>query len=115
MPGYQAPEQTIGPAARAATVFGAIVSQAGQAGRIRLPDGIPPLPGSFAGDAARLRESALAGVPDAVAAAAVASWAALFGLVSFELFGQFENVITDRAAFFAHAVGILGRMACLPA
>ena len=49
-------------------------------------------------------------MPDAVAAAAVASWAALFGLVSFELFGQFENVITDRAAFFAHAVGILGRM-----
>ena len=114
VPGYQAPEQTIGPAARAATVFGAIVSQAGQAGVIRLPDGLPPLPVSFAGDAARLRESALAGLPDAVAAAAVATWAALFGLVSFELFGQFENVITDRAAFFAHAVGILGRMSGLP-
>ena len=54
-------------------------------------------------------------MPDAVAAAAVATWAALFGLVSFELFGQFENVITDRAAFFAHAVGILGRMSGLPA
>ena len=59
-------------------------------------------------------ESVLAEVPDEVAAAALASWAALFGLVSFELFGQFENVITDRAAFFAHAVGILGRMAGAP-
>jgi len=115
VPGYQAPEQTIGPAARAATVFGAIVSQACQAGAIRLPDGIPPLPGSFAADAARLRESVLASVPDEVAAAALASWAALFGLVSFELFGQFENVITDRAAFFAHAVATLGRMVGLPA
>ena len=114
VPGYQAPEQTIGPAARAATVFGAIVSQACQAGAIRLPDSIPPLPGSFAMDAARLRESVLAKVPDEVAVAALACWAALFGLVSFELFGQFENVITDRAAFFTHAVGILGRMAGLP-
>ncbi len=115
VPGYRAPEQTIGPAARAATVFGAIVSQASQAGAIRLPDGIPPLPEAFAADAARLRASVLAEVPDEVAAAALASWAALFGLVSFELFGQFENVITDRAAFFAHALGILGRMAGLPA
>ena len=115
VPGYQAPEQTIGPAARAATVFGAIVSQACQAGAIRLPDGIPPLPESFAADAARLRESVLASVPDEVAATALVSWAALFGLVSFELFGQFENVITDRAAFFAHAVATLGRMAGLPA
>ena len=32
----------------------------------------------------------------------------------FELFGQFENVISDRAAFFAYAVGGLGRLAGLP-
>ena len=25
-------------------------------------------------------------------------------MISFELFGQFENVITDRAAFFAYAM-----------
>ena len=115
VPGYRAPEQTIGPAARAATVFGAIIGAAWQAGAIRLPAGAPGPPESFGPDAARLRESVLAGVPDAVAAPAVASWAALFGLVNFELFGQFENVITDRGAFFAHALGCLGRMAGLPA
>ncbi|MBO0516991.1 TetR-like C-terminal domain-containing protein, partial [Streptomyces beijiangensis] len=30
-------------------------------------------------------------------------WAQLFGLVSFEIFGQFNRVVEDRDAFFAHA------------
>jgi AcrR family transcriptional regulator len=113
VPGYQAPERTIGPAARAATVFGRIVAEAYQAGAVRLPEACPP-PGPFTADAARLRESVLAGVPDEVIAAALVAWTALFGLLSFELFGQFENVITDRPAFFAHSVRRLGRMAGLP-
>ena len=46
-------------------------------------------------------------------AAALAAWTALFGMISFELFGQFENVITDRAAFFAYAVAGLGWLAGL--
>ena len=50
----------------------------------------------------------MAEVPDDVVAGAVASWAFLFGMVSFELFGQFENVITDRSAFFEHSVRCLG-------
>ena len=37
-------------------------------------------------------------------------WAGLFGLLSFELFGQFENVVTDRGAYFDHAVRCLGRV-----
>ncbi|MGP7996924.1 MAG: TetR/AcrR family transcriptional regulator [Streptosporangiaceae bacterium] len=114
VPGYQAPQQTIGPAARAATVFGKIIGDAYLAGALRPPGGPPP-PASFAADATTLRDSVLPGVPDDVAAAAIACWAGLFGLLSFELFGQFENVITDRDAYFGHAVGCLGRMAGLPA
>ena len=49
-------------------------------------------------------------VPDAVIAAALTAWAGVFGLISFELFGQFNNVITDRPAYFAHAVTSLGRL-----
>ncbi len=113
VPGYQAPERTIGPAARSAAVFGRIVSEAYRAGAVQLPETCPP-PGSFAADAARLRELVLAGVPDEVIAASLAAWTALFGLLSFELSGQFENVITDRAAFFAHSVRRLGRLAGLP-
>ena len=114
VPGYQAPQQTIGPAARAATVYGTIISQAYRAGALRLPVGGPAAPEPLRADAAALRESIMPGVPDDVIAAAVTCWCGLFGLLSFELFGQFENVITDRAAFFEHAVRTLGRMAGLP-
>src|SRR6516225_34854 len=139
VPGYQAPERTIGPASRAAAVFGKII---GDAYRARAAGALgpateapgpateapgpatehasgtvpgPPVPEAFMPDAARLRDAILAGVPDEVAAGALIAWSGLFGLVSFELFGQFENVVTDRAAFFDHAVARLGLLTGLPA
>jgi AcrR family transcriptional regulator len=115
VPGYRAPERTIGPASRAAAVFGKIVSDAQRDGAMAVPGYWPPAPGAFGPDAGRLRDSVLAGVPDDVAARTVAAWAGLFGLVSFELFGQFENVVTDRDALFHHSAVCLGRLAGLSA
>jgi AcrR family transcriptional regulator len=116
VPGYQAPERTIGPASRPAVVFGKIIGDAYRAGATAdLPAPLVPVPASFAPDAARLRDTILEGVPDHIAAAALIAWSGLFGLVSFELFGQFENVVTDRAAFFDHAAACLGRLTGLPA
>ena len=116
VPGYEAPEQTIGPASRAAAVFGKIIGDAYRAGATTDPPGpVVPVPASFTQDAARLRDAIMEGVPDHVAAAALIAWSGLFGLVSFELFGQFENVVTDRAAFFDHAAACLGRLTGLPA
>jgi AcrR family transcriptional regulator len=115
VPGYQAPERTIGPASRVAAVLGKIISDA-QASRVLDPPALCPAPpGSFAPDAARLRQSVLPGVPDEVAARALVTWASIFGLVSFELFGQFENVVTDRSGYFDHAVSCLGRETGIPA
>lgn len=37
----------------------------------------------------------------------MAAWAQLYGLIGFELFGQFNRVVEDRATFFRHAVGEL--------
>lgn len=110
VPGYQAPEQTIGPATRVAAVLGKVISDAHADGVLDPPALCPAPPDSFTPDAARLRDSVLAAVPDRVAARALATWASLFGLVSFELFGQFENVVTDRDAFFDHAASCLGGM-----
>ena len=126
VPGYRAPEQTIGPASRPAAVFGRIVGDAYRAGAGAGAPGSapeqgsltapgPPVPESFAPDAARLREAIMDGVPDQVVAGALTAWSGLFGLVSFELFGQFENVVTDRAAFFDHAAARLGSLPGLPA
>ncbi len=116
VPGYEAPEQTIEPASRSAAVFGKIIGDAYRAGATAGPPGpMVPVPASFTPDAARLRDAILEGVPDHIAAAALIAWSGLFGLVSFELFGQFENVVTDRAAFFDHAAACLGRLTGVPA
>ncbi len=115
VPGYQAPEQTIGAAIRVAAVFGKIVSDAHASGVLDPPGICPPPPASFTEDAGRLRETVLTAVPDDATARALAAWASVFGIVSFELFGQFENVVTDRGAFFDHSAACLGRMMGLPA
>jgi AcrR family transcriptional regulator len=114
VPGYQAPADTIVPAARSAAVFGRLASDAAAAGALTpVPAGPPPA--VLAADLAQLRDTVMPDVPDGVAAAALTAWAGVFGLISFELFGQFNNVITDRPAYFTHAVSSLARLFGLPA
>jgi AcrR family transcriptional regulator len=115
VPGYQAPADTIAPAARSAAVFGRLVSQAQAAGVLRPPPAAPPLPPTLTGDLAQLRSDLMPGVPDEVVAAALTVWAAVFGIISFELFGQFNNVIADRDAYFGRALADLARLFGLPA
>jgi AcrR family transcriptional regulator len=115
VPGYQAPQDTVGPAMRDSVVYGRILSEAYAAGALNPPDDRPPPPPSFAGDAELLREAVMPGLPDDVLTRAVVAWTGLFGMVSFELFGQFNNVITDRAALFDHTMACLARLIGLPA
>jgi len=51
-------------------------------------------------DLGRARADVAPGVPDPLMLAAMAGWTQLFGIVSFELFGQFNNVVEARAEFF---------------
>jgi AcrR family transcriptional regulator len=113
VPGYQAPDATIVPAARSAVVFGRLVSEAHAAATLQPPGA--PVPAPLTEDLQRLREAIMPGVPDPVAAAALTAWAGVFGVISFELFGQFKNVITDLPAYFDHAVASLGALFGLPA
>ena len=114
VPGYAAPQDTIVPATRTAVVFGRIVSEAGREGRLDPPGGYPPPPASFAQDAAAIGEAVVPGLPEDVVARAVTGWPGLFGAVSFELFGQYNNVITDLAAVFDYAMRGLGRQIGFP-
>ncbi len=134
VPGYQAPADTIGPAARSAVVFGRLVSDAHAAGQLTPPPagqltpppacqataspqpapGLQAMPGSLAEDAGRLRGTVLPGVPDDMVIGALTAWAGVFGVISFELFGQFKNVVTDTAGYFDRAVADLGRLMGLP-
>ncbi|MEU8384659.1 TetR/AcrR family transcriptional regulator [Streptosporangium sp. NPDC048865] len=103
VPGYRAPQDTVPAALRDTVVYGRIISEAHRAGALHPPGADPPVPPSFAGDAARVREL-MPGVPDDVVARSLIAWTGLFGWVGFELFGQFDNVILDRATAFDHAM-----------
>lgn len=106
VPGYHAPQDTVDPAVRDTAVFGSIVSEAYRAGVLHPPDICPDPPSSFSGDAERVREL-MPEVPDTVVARGIAAWTGLYGWLSFELFGQFENVILDRRNAFTHNIRCL--------
>jgi AcrR family transcriptional regulator len=100
VPGYVAPETTVPPAARVALLLIGIARDAHQAGALTEP----PLPADLHPEAERMVAEFAGDLPPAVAVALVAAWAELYGLVSFELFGQFRRVVEDREFFFRHAV-----------
>ncbi|MEU6758169.1 TetR/AcrR family transcriptional regulator [Streptomyces sp. NPDC046685] len=110
VPGYSAPMDTVGPASRVANVLIGILRAAHQGRGLALP----PLPSTLRPEADRMTAEFAEGLPPQVTAALVAAWAQLVGLVSFELFGQFNRVVEDRAGFFAHAVGQLAQGVGLP-
>ncbi|MGP3684070.1 TetR/AcrR family transcriptional regulator [Streptomyces sp. IBSNAI002] len=99
VPGYSAPADTIGPASRVANTLIAIVRTAYEGRGLALP----PLPAALRPEAVRMTADFAGDLPPEVTAALVAAWAQLVGLVSFELFGQFNRVVEERAGFFAHA------------
>ncbi|GAA2402509.1 TetR/AcrR family transcriptional regulator [Streptomyces glaucosporus] len=106
VPGYSAPEITVAPASRVALALVAVVRDARAAGVLREPAG-PPVPRSVAEDAELLTARLGLDLPAPVTAALLAAWAELFGLIGFEIFGQFNRVVEAREEFFDHAVARL--------
>jgi AcrR family transcriptional regulator len=106
VPGYTAPSATIAPAARASNVLlGILAAAAGRLTPAMAEDDVPP------GDRKALAPArSIVGpeVPDALLQRGLMAWAALFGTVSFELFGQLHGIVGeqpgDREAFFAESV-----------
>ncbi|NWF25692.1 TetR/AcrR family transcriptional regulator [Streptomyces sp. PKU-EA00015] len=103
VPGYTAPQDTIAPASRVGAVFISIVREAHRTEGLA----VPTLGGGVRTEAERVAAAFAPDLPPSVVAALIAAWAQLFGLISFELFGQFERVVEDRDAFFAHAAARL--------
>ncbi|MEV5934925.1 TetR/AcrR family transcriptional regulator [Streptomyces sp. NPDC052079] len=103
VPGYTAPDTTVPAAARAVLVIVGILRDA-QAG---LGLAKPPLPPELKPEAVRMAAELAPDLPPEVVVTTVAAWAQLFGLIGFELFGQFNRVVEDRDTFFRHVVGQL--------
>ncbi|WP_406002269.1 TetR/AcrR family transcriptional regulator [Streptomyces sp. NBC_00829] len=103
VPGYRAPMDTVGPASRVGLALVSIVRDAHRDSGIALP----PLAEELRPEAHRLGATFAPDLPPAVVVALVSVWPQLFGLISFELFGQFNRFVEDRDALFAHAVARL--------
>jgi AcrR family transcriptional regulator len=131
VPGYQAPQATIPPAARVARVVGGLLAAAWpQTGGTDGP-GSPrpaalqppalqpparaPLPPVLAGQAATVADAIAPGVPPAVITRGLIAWTQLFGMISFELFGQLVGSVDPAAAFFGYAVEQMADFVGFPA
>jgi len=95
VPGYVAPSQTATSATRITDVLLGILAEAAPTiAQLDLPEP--------SGRTAAEMDAIVPGLPPRVTALGIGLWSQLFGLISLELFGHFETVITDRDAFFDH-------------
>jgi AcrR family transcriptional regulator len=119
VPGYRAPEATIGPASRVPLAFTGVIRDALTAGEFTAPREALPVTGALAEQAAALSaalsrsaepsgspagDGALAGIPPDALVRAVIAWTQLYGMISFELFGQLVGSFEPADALFAHGV-----------
>jgi AcrR family transcriptional regulator len=131
VPGYQAPQETIAPAARVAVVIGGLLSNAWpqdtgpqdsgpqdtgpQTGRTAASVPGRRLPGLLAGQAEALSAAIAPGVPPPVIARTLIAWTQLFGMISFELFGQLIGSADPSDDFFSYAIDQMADLVGLPA
>ena len=103
VPGYEAPaERTTGPGTRVILRLVEVWEDAWVAGALTLPDE-PVAPRRLSRDLARVRRELGITAPDAVIARGMLAWAALFGCVSFELFGQYgPDAFAEPKDIFEH-------------
>ena len=114
VPGYRAPEATVGPASRPTLVLTRILVDAFDIHELRPPDDEPPLSPKLRADAIRIRDAAMPGVPLPSVIRGVVAWTQLFGMITFELFGHLVGGIEDADAFFDHTVDSMAVYLGLP-
>ena len=104
VPGYQAPQATIASATRVARVAGGLVADAWRDTR----------PAEAGHPAASVADAIAPGVPGALIARLLIAWTQLFGMISFELFGQLVGSADPADAFFGYAVDQMADFIGLP-
>jgi AcrR family transcriptional regulator len=102
VPGYAAPADTIAAAARTPVVLARILADGVESGQLAGAGyrSSVPVAALVRADLARARDAIAADVPEELLLTGLSGWIQMFGVVSFELFGQFNNVIDARAEFF---------------
>jgi AcrR family transcriptional regulator len=113
VPGYHAPQDTIGPATRITALLGAILVDGVAAGVIRSPRG-EWLHAIVHDEMVGIAGGSFPGVPPAVMARGLLVWIELFGAVSFDVFNRLDGIIVDRDSWFEQQVVALSRYIGLP-
>lgn len=108
VPGYEAPaERTTEPGTRVIRRLVEVWEDAWVAGALSLSDEAVG-PRRLARDLARIRRELGLTAPDALVVRGMLAWAALFGCVSFEVFGQYgADTFTDPKDIFEHHLAAL--------
>lgn len=101
VPGYKAPQDTVEPSIRPVIVLGAILEDAHNAGRLTLTD-LPEPEAGLRPELAQIAAVVAPSISEALMARALISWTELFGAISFELFGRFNNTIFDLGTWYEH-------------
>jgi AcrR family transcriptional regulator len=109
VPGYAAPQDTVGPATRPTFVLGRILVD-GVTADVLSSEPDESLAPPVHADVARVAELVAPGVPPTIMAQGLIAWTELFGAVSFELFGRLNNVIDDRRAWFDHQIEAMAEL-----
>jgi len=116
VPGYAAPQDTIAAAARTPVVLVRILADGSAAGI--LPRPVSALAGDLPAqlteqvraDLARASDAISPGLPESLFLLGMTSWIQLFGAISFELFGQLNNVIDARDEFFDQQMQLMASL-----
>lgn len=102
VPGYAAPQTTVGPATRVADVFSQLLTDGAAAGRLA-PSAAPAAQTALTPDVLGRLGSATKLDPT-LGDRAVMAWLTVYGAISFELFGHLNDVVVDHARFFDNTV-----------
>ncbi|GAA4609267.1 TetR/AcrR family transcriptional regulator [Actinoallomurus liliacearum] len=114
VPGYHAPEATIAPGSRVPTALLAIVRDAHEAGALTVRTDKAPLPPTLIDQADRIAAVLASAIPHGVVIRSATAWTQLFGMITFELFGQYANSLDPADAFFDYSVARLADLIGLP-
>ena len=108
VPGYAAPSDTIPSGARVPLLLLRLVRDARAAGALADPSACPAVPHDVAAQADHLAAATdLEDIPRPILLRAVIAWTQLFGMVSFELFGQLTGAFTDNTPLFTFAADLM--------
>ncbi|MEW2414474.1 TetR-like C-terminal domain-containing protein [Streptomyces sp. NPDC046866] len=106
VPGYEAPQDTVGPASRTPAVLAGIVRSALEAGELTPPRRPVPGPPLLLPAAAEL----FGGVPGEpfpdLIERGIVLWSNLIGLLVFQVFSRTHDSVRDEAAFFDYAIAV---------